>query len=761
MRRLCLLLVPALALAIYDMKWFDANRWRCPFYNDGRWGIDVTQGAGAAGGSWPQPLRNFYVFGAGPWVGAVAGGDTFVSVGYNPNSGGTEFGPTLCRYWRQGTGDSLDRIYKYPGDWPPPPGRFPMAPQQSRSELDLWCCFGDSDPANHIAEWLASGVVVAGGYAYLATGGAGLSIVDVSSPQNPYEVGHCYIAGGADGVAVAGDYAYVTAGNYGLRVVSIADPDNPYEVGCCSTMTLAWDVAVAGDYAYVADYTSGLRVINVSDPESPYQVGYCNTPGLAWDVAVAGSCALVADNTSGLRVIDVSNPQSPSELGYYDTPGHAYGVAVAGSYAYVADGDSGLRVIDVSDPQSPHEVGSCGTPGYACGVTVAGAYAYVADGNSGLRIIDVSSPPEPREVGCCGTPGSANDVTVAGGYAYVADGTAGLRVINITNPRSPREVGYFNPHGMPRGVDVCLTVYGYSDSLARDVFLLKYELTNCSGSELSRTYFALALDGDVGDATDDMTGLMLDKLFRVGPDTFRVKNTGYVYDYNNVENRSQYWESGTPGAVAVRLLHAPHGLGLTSCKRFTIDIDPVTDRDQYLTMAGYNYRTGMYEPFDSVDAMPADKRVLLSTGPFDLAADSTVTFYYAVIAAPYGEAGQPPGNRDTTELGLRCWWAEQVLERVLAVEERQPRAAQQGQVAVGPTVFNRAIGLRLSLPMEEEATVSIHDATGRVVRTRMSVPRGPDGTARLDFGAFAPGVYLVRVQTANLSRTFKVLNMGE
>jgi hypothetical protein len=59
MKKLLLLLavLPALALAIYDMKWFDLNNWLCPVYNDGRWGIDVTRPPGLSGGCWPRPLH--------------------------------------------------------------------------------------------------------------------------------------------------------------------------------------------------------------------------------------------------------------------------------------------------------------------------------------------------------------------------------------------------------------------------------------------------------------------------------------------------------------------------------------------------------------------------------------------------------------------------------------------------------------------------------------------------------------------------------
>ena len=134
-RLLFVLLLPALALAIYDMEWFDLNHWKVSFLNHGPWGYDPTTGSGSPGASWPRPLRNFYLFGAGTWMGAVLSSpspETLCTVAYNPNTGGSECIPTLCRYWRQHTGDSLDRIYKYPGDWPPPAGRFPMAPQVPR-----------------------------------------------------------------------------------------------------------------------------------------------------------------------------------------------------------------------------------------------------------------------------------------------------------------------------------------------------------------------------------------------------------------------------------------------------------------------------------------------------------------------------------------------------------------------------------------------------------------------------------------------------
>ncbi|MGQ9707986.1 MAG: T9SS type A sorting domain-containing protein [bacterium] len=447
MKRLLMLLLPTICLGIYDMKWFELNHWRCPIDNLGRWGMDYTQSPVVGAGTWPNPLHNVYVFGAGPWVGTIVGSDTLVTLGYNPNTGGTEMHPSLCRYWRQTPLDSADRVYKFPIDWPPPISRFPMAPQENRSETDLWSCFGDSNPENH----------------------------------------------------------------------------------------------------------------------SPI------------------------------------------------------------------------------------------------------------------------------------------------------------------------------PPGRPLGIDIYLTVYGFSDSIARDIFFLKYELANASVIPLNGVYFGMVVDADIGNPIDDMTGLILNKRFRVGTDTFWVRNLGFFYDYDNIEPPGRDWEDGVPGAVALRLLQAPNNLGLTAFKRFTIEIDPVRDPEQYLTLKGYNYRTGQYEPYDSIDPTPADKRALFATGPFDLAPDSVATLWYAVIGAPYGDSGQTPQARDTTELALRSWWSEQVWQWILGIEDKH-----RVQPTVRPILYPNPYRLGKPLHIATNEPVRIYDTQGRLVK-ELTADRGKiwNGTDR-DGSQIPAGIYFVR-----------------
>jgi len=221
-------------------------------------------------------------------------------------------------------------------------------------------------------------------------------------PTNPVEVGSYDLSDCAEDLTITGAYAYVADGGSGLRVVNVSTPTNPTEVGFYDTPGSAHGVAVAGGYAYVAD-GGGLRVINVSTPTNPTEVGFYDTPGKAYDVTVVGGYAYLADSAygmaaaenhayitewgNGLRVISVSTPTNPTEVGFCDMPGYAQSVAVAGNYAYIADGDGGLRVVDVSIPTSPTEVGFYDTPGYANGVAVDGDYIYVADDNGGLFVL--------------------------------------------------------------------------------------------------------------------------------------------------------------------------------------------------------------------------------------------------------------------------------------------------------------------------------------------------------------------------------------
>ena len=208
--------------------------------------------------------------------------------------------------------------------------------------------------------------------------------------------------------------------------------------------------------------------------------------------------------------------------------------------------------------------------------------------------------------------------------------------------------------GKSQNINVYQTVYAWNYLSNQDIFFITYIVRNASTTDtLKDCYMGAVCDADVGSATDDMVGTLLNN-YVPGADT--VKNVGYVGDNDNVEAAGRDWESGTPGVFAYKFLESPVGqdnqqLGMTAFKKFTIDIDPVTDAAQYLTMAGFDYRTGVYAPYDSApDLAPADKRFVQCSGPFTLAPQQMVRLVIACIGAPYGGPNQTWQSRPIDSL---------------------------------------------------------------------------------------------------------------
>jgi len=204
------------------------------------------------------------------------------------------------------------------------------------------------------------------------------------------------IPGHAKDVAVAGDYAYVAAGEAGLQVVDISNLRAPVLVGFLDTAGDAQDIKVIGNVAFLADGPAGLVLVDVSSPIAPRLLGQVATPGAAIDIAVAGDKVYVVDDR-GLRVVDVANLSSPVVVGGADLPGNPSGVDVYGTIAVVAcnagDGFSGgVKIVDVTDPAAPAVVGSANIWG-AVEVTVREHLAFVVAG--GIKVVDFHIPSNP------------------------------------------------------------------------------------------------------------------------------------------------------------------------------------------------------------------------------------------------------------------------------------------------------------------------------------------------------------------------------
>jgi hypothetical protein len=258
----------------------------------------------------------------------------------------------------------------------------------------------------------------------------------------PVPLGFVNLPGYANNVDVAGNFAYVAAGAAGLQIVNVSNRAAPVVVAAFDTPGNANDVRVLGNFAYVADGGSGLQIINITNPLAPQFAGSVETPGVAWDVAVSNNRAFVADGDAGLAIIDVTNPAQAAILGSVNPPGTQKGVAIdpTRNIAVLASGTSGVHVIDVSNPAAPAQIAAV-PGGDVRDVELQNNYAFLADYERSLTSLDLSVPATPILRGSTplNTGGRLHDVVVQGNFSLGADVlfVNGVPIVAIDAPETP------------------------------------------------------------------------------------------------------------------------------------------------------------------------------------------------------------------------------------------------------------------------------------------------------------------------------------
>lgn len=270
--------------------------------------------------------------------------------------------------------------------------------------------------------------------------GSRLSMLDISSPNNPVAIGHVDIKQGLIvDISLDADYVYLAVSTMisprvdSLRIMDISDPTAPIELGTYRPSLSyydVWGVAVLGNYAYLAG-SSGLHIVNVSNPAMPQEVGVYNTSGSVSDIVVSGNYAYLVSDTTTIQIVNISNPSNPQYVGQYSTASINQ-LTVVGNKAYVATGNAGIKIVDISIPASPVLVGSYDE--YAADVAVIGNRVYVASRNS-VYVLDITNPAAPSKLGYVDVfnfSGKVGHIEVLGSYAFVsADG--GLQVIRLAD----------------------------------------------------------------------------------------------------------------------------------------------------------------------------------------------------------------------------------------------------------------------------------------------------------------------------------------
>ncbi|MCA9755758.1 MAG: hypothetical protein KDA27_08155 [Candidatus Eisenbacteria bacterium] len=207
----------------------------------------------------------------------------------------------------------------------------------------------------------------------------------------------------------------------------------------------------------------------------------------------------------------------------------------------------------------------------------------------------------------------------------------------------------------PLGMEVQQTTFGYGFGLLQNVVFLKFLFINKSNDTWEDTYVSVWSDPDLGGAADDF----------VGCDT--TLSLGYCYNATNNDN--QYGSAppaigfdffqgpivaseGDTAYVSGRAIPGFKNLPMTSFNKYINGTDPSS------ALNTYNYQSGLTREGDPVvnpitgevtkfvhpddptassqvglwlDTDPADRRMMLSSGPFNMAPGDTQEVVTAII----------------------------------------------------------------------------------------------------------------------------------
>jgi len=191
---------------------------------------------------------------------------------------------------------------------------------------------------------------------------------------------------------------------------------------------------------------------------------------------------------------------------------------------------------------------------------------------------------------------------------------------------------------LPLGIEVQLTTFAFSRQgpLGNTVFS-SYKIINKSTNTLSSAYVSQWSDPDLGGFTDDL----------VGCDT--TLSVGFVYNATN--NDEQY--GSTPPCVGYDFLQGPKvggtPLGLASFNKYVNGGGPVDSTQTYNYMQGLNGDgtpltfNGQPTKFNVsgdpvantgfLDSSPSDRRLMLSSGPFNMAPGDTQQVVVGIVVA--------------------------------------------------------------------------------------------------------------------------------
>jgi hypothetical protein len=188
-------------------------------------------------------------------------------------------------------------------------------------------------------------------------GESGLTILELSDNDSLRMVGRCSTAGTfIHKIGLIDNLLYISDFYKGLSVVDISDPENPHSVDHHDLATGSWDLEIAGDVLYLANAAIGLMVFDITDPTQPRHIGVSESSGGSRSILIIQDTLYLGTIGGGLKLYDLVEARNPSLVrGMFDSE-EIYAFHAGNGMLYCSQPERGITIYKIGDGADPTEV---------------------------------------------------------------------------------------------------------------------------------------------------------------------------------------------------------------------------------------------------------------------------------------------------------------------------------------------------------------------------------------------------------------------
>lgn len=201
------------------------------------------------------------------------------------------------------------------------------------------------------------GLITYNRHCYASTQYRGLIVYDISDSKNPYKVDSVPIKY-TYGIDRADNFILIASGNIGISIIDISNPEEIKKVGEYDTPNWAGDIAVVGKTALIADQDY-VEIVDISQlPNIKRTCLFKPHTGMAREIAGYNNIMYVVTDFS-VEIYDISNNSEPIYLGSMivfkrgeQPDAQSIGIYAAEGSAYLYTGSNGLYIVKTREYKS-------------------------------------------------------------------------------------------------------------------------------------------------------------------------------------------------------------------------------------------------------------------------------------------------------------------------------------------------------------------------------------------------------------------------